>query len=249
MEWNGDIHIEGGILDARVISREGSIRVAGDIVGSSPGDTALFAHDDMTCREAQQSDLTAQGDLHILGAALACTVEAGGNLLLGRDLAASVPGTVIRVGGGLYPPVNPGFRPDIDLADRRLIRVPTLLPAMISPHDGPPPRFLSCIVLDLSPFGARIRVEDAGQALSLGAMVQLRLLLPATSDPVFAIGRVLRVSSRGECTVVFVQMPSLCQDQLFAFRADLQTSRARGSIIITREDGTPSSGRLFQRPG
>jgi hypothetical protein len=121
---------------------------------------------------------------------------------------------------------------------------------MISTHAGPPPpRFHSCIVLDLSLFGARVRVEETAPPLSSDAMVQIRLPLPASSDYIFAIGRVLRVSPRGERTIVFEQIPPLCQDHLFAFCMGLQASRAGGSIIITKDYSTPISGRLVQRTG
>ena len=85
--------------------------------------------------------------------------------------------------------------------------------------------------------------------MSPETMVQIRMLLPASSEYLVAIGRILRVSPRGEITVVFLQMPPLGQDRLSAFCVDLHASRTAGPIIIMEGAYAPISGRLIGRAG
>lgn len=201
----GNVHVEGDVQSAHLVSLGGSILVGGSVTGDAGQPCVVEAHAHISCGTALHATLRAGADIRLREARFGA-LECGGNVHIRRGVADSLHDVDLHVGSvmssaPLPPPLDPA--PTV----RQHFRVPTTLSSRVAPYGKQPNTFARCTIEDLSAGGARCRVEGRdAPTLRHGAPVHLAFALPDGAPPVVLIGRVARVIVRHVVRVAFVDL-------------------------------------------
>ena len=202
----GNVHVEGDVQSAHLVSLGGSILVGGSVTGDTGQPCDLEAHAHISCGTALHATLRAGADIRLREARFG-VLKCGGNVHIRRSIADSLHDVDLHVGGSVMSsaplPLPPGPAPTV----RQHFRVPTTLSGRVAPYGKQPHTFARCTIEDLSAGGARCRVEGRdAPTLQHGAPVHLAFELSDGVPPVVLIGRVARVIVRHVVGVAFVDL-------------------------------------------
>ncbi len=234
---DGDVWVQGSVLEARVISAGGSITVIGDVAGSAASPCRLQASGSVTCGPAQHSIISAETDIRVLARAWQCTMHAGGNVFLSRTMAESLADVDLHVEGGVLPILEPETRLTAVRPERKHARVGSRIRASIALHSITDLQFRPCTVLDLSTGGARCAVHGKEPDPSPGAVVHMKLPLPDYRGCTYLIARVSRNIGQGVVGVTFLQMTERDRDRLTDYCLQLVLKRPHQLLASKRLRG------------
>lgn len=229
IEAAGEIYVQGDVYRAQLRSRGGSITVVGAIAGAPSDPCQVRAHGDIVCGSTLHSRLTAGGNIHLHDMARQSTFRAVGALFLTGDMAACLQEVRLQVEGGIFPPrIAPAIRATpLSEIPRQHVRVSTRLRALMALHGAPPLTFRACAILNLSISGARCHLPDRECALEPGTIVQLKFMLPDSTDFMAVIAQVARQITAEVVGVEFLQMTQQDQDHLTTYCLQLLLKRTR----------------------
>jgi hypothetical protein len=214
IEAYGDIFVQGNVVEANLQSYTACVTVAGVLSGSTSRRARVRAATSIIVDQARLADLSTKGSVQILRKAWQSTISATGDLVLADTIENSLHHVELDIHGLIRPRLEPVA--DSSYNDRRYSRVPCSIAALYARHVSGAPEFLPCRVNDLSPAGARFRVDADDRIPEPGEYMQLRFMLPGSKSPVHIIGSPIWAES-GVIGVTFLQCTRQDHDRIGAY--------------------------------
>jgi hypothetical protein len=234
----GDIDLWGAMHGATIESTGGNVVVHGAISGTELLPAVLKANQTITCDRVRHAALQAGTDIMVGSIAHNCRLELGGDLHVTEALDHALIDVRLNLGGGVVAPAAPPAPQAEAPRERRHSRIALTLPARIAAHGGRPLSFISCVIEDLSPGGARCRLAGPipPELLESNRLAQLIFKLPGHEDQIVVIARIAHAAASDTIGVAFVQITERHADQVM-----------RWHIESLRNAPTHSMGSLADR--
>jgi hypothetical protein len=234
----GDIEIWGNVHGAQIESTGGNLEVQGLVSGTVHLAAVLKAGRTITCDRVRHAVLEAGTDIVVRSGVRQSRLEPNGDLYLPEALDHALVDVRLCLGGGVIAPAEPPAPQPEAPKERRHSRIALTLPARIAVHGALPLTFISCVIEDLSPGGARCRLAGPQPPELFGpdALAQLIFMLPGHDDQIVAIARVAHATAPDTIGIAFLHITEHHADQVMQWH-----------IESSRKAQTPKVGSLADR--
>ncbi len=231
VQAEGDVFIDGDVVEAQVLSTASTVTVAGSIGGTRQRTSTIRAARDVTFEQARLAHVHAGTDIHVLGCAWQCSLQGHGNIYLRDTVEEALQDVLIEIAGGVFPVFDRAASQVEGARERQYVRLGCHIPAEIAVHTGPPLSFRRCTVVDLSAGGAKCVYADPRRQPSAGSFVQLKAVLPGTRGQFIVLARVVRLVAPGVLGLSFLQMTHRDHGRLTTYCQ--QEVLKRSTVVLT----------------
>ena len=234
VEANGEVFIDGDVVEAHVVSSTSNVIVAGAIGGTKQRTCMVRAARDVTCEQARLAHIHAGADIHVLGCAWQCSLQGRGNVYINDTIGEALQDVLLEIAGGVYPVFDRDIAQKEGPRERQYVRVGCRIQADVAVHSRAPLSFRHCTIVDLSAGGAKCAFDEVRAQPSAGAFVQVKFVLPGTRGQCIALARVVRIVAPGVVGLSFLQLTQRDQSRLTAYCQHLVLQRST-SVLTSPE--------------